>query len=524
MVQAIMNNGLTYLQKKNLTIEWLVDQRQKYHLSYEQIGKVLGIAANTTWRLCCDLGIESENAPAFIYTNAQLLSSLEQGIKELGYLNFRRYDEWADINHKPRAITIQKRFLKFEHALKIIGKQAEYNYNKWSDEEIKHHLLLLNEKLGRVPTGNEITNKCPFSESLIEHRFGSISVAFKKLDIKYGKVLYCPDCDKIIKLSKYNSMERLLRCKNCNKAKRLAALELWSSLNPQKVIQKRKLYYLNNREEKSNKHKKWYKQLKIKAGIGDTKQKVSQNIIAHYISEFYPSCTVIQEETWPWLINPNTGRHLFVDIYVPELRMVVEYHGIYHYEIHPPYIKTEDELQERQKRDVIKKELCEQHNIRYIEIPCHIGISKSQVYSLLHMVYIKHNSHVEEFGVPYNRKPGDIGYDLHASHDILIAPNQHVNIGTEIFVDMPFDIYASILLRSSMAKRGLMTHQSLIDPGFRGELKLMVWNFSNQEVQIEKGERIAQILFGIKSFISLVPKLELNPSERSDTGWGSSGK
>ena len=237
----------------------------------------------------------------------------------------------------------------------------------------------------------------------------------------------------------------------------------------------------------------------------------------------YQACTVIEEKTWPWLINPNTGRHLYIDIYIPEMRLVVEYHGRHHYEVMRPFVNNEAELRSRQEKDTIKEQLCKQHGLRHVTIPYTVGISKRQIYNLLHVVYIKKNSHILEFGIPYNRKPGDIGYDLHASHDMCIMPDQHVNIGTEVYLDMPYDISASILLRSSMAQKGLMTHQSLIDSGFHGELKLMVWNFSDKPVDIQKGERIAQVLFANKTFISIVPIDNLTISERNTSGYGSTG-
>jgi dUTP pyrophosphatase len=204
------------------------------------------------------------------------------------------------------------------------------------------------------------------------------------------------------------------------------------------------------------------------------------------------------------------------------MRLAIECHGRHHCAVVPPFTDDATELRCRQERDETKRQLCARHGVRYVAIP-YDAVSRGKIYNLLHAVYIKKNSHITEFGVPYNRKAGDVGYDLHASHDMSIMPNQHVNIGTEVYLDMPYDIYASLLLRSSMAQKGLMTHQSLIDPGFRGELKLMVWNFSDKPVSIQKGERIAQVLFAHKAFVSLVPVDDLTPSERNTAGYGSTG-
>ena len=402
----------------------------------------------------------------------------------------------------------------------MVSLKSETEDKATSDDIIKHNLIMLIEEVG-YPTTKQINAKCPFTKSLLNHRFGGIEGALKHFDLQASKTIKCIDCDKEIAIHPSGHLHK--RCKRCWLAQKLTNLENWISNNPEKFQLIKKQSWWNNRELNLKKHKQWYLKLKQRLGIADTKIKISQNITAGYLKELYPTCTIIQEKTWPWLLNPKTNRHMFVDIFIPELQLVVEYHGRYHYEIVPPFTKNLEELEYRQSRDKIKKDLCNSHGLRFVAIPYTIGISKSALYNLLHIVYIKENSHIKEFGVPYNRKKGDVGYDLHASHDITITPNQHVNIGTEVYLDMPYDIYASILLRSSMAKKGLMTHQSLIDSGFRGELKLMVWNFSDKPISIEKGERVAQMLFAPKAFISIIPTIELNISDRGATGYGSTG-
>jgi len=69
-----------------------------------------------------------------------------------------------------------------------------------------------------------------------------------------------------------------------------------------------------------------------------------------------------------WLINKN-GNQMELDGYNEELRIAFEHHGEQHYTTNTYYIKTEKELQQRQRDDRIKAELCLKHNILLIEIP-----------------------------------------------------------------------------------------------------------------------------------------------------------
>ena len=247
-----------------------------------------------------------------------------------------------------------------------------------------------------------------------------------------------------------------------------------------------------------------------KSGLTQSK---SDNLFV-VLRQLYPACSLIGNKSWSWLANED--RHLFIDFYIPEMCLAIECEK-------KPCSETDEVLVSYERDKSLKKQLCEANGLRFVLIPDKLVLTSHSLFNLLHIVYIRQNSHIEEFGVPYNRKRGDIGYDLHASHDMEIMPNQHVNVGTEVYLDMPYDIYASILLRSSMAQKGLMTHQSLIDSGFRGELKVMVWNFSDKVVRIDKGERVAQMLFANKAFISLVPTKNLVKSERNISGFGSTG-
>lgn len=80
--------------------------------------------------------------------------------------------------------------------------------------------------------------------------------------------------------------------------------------------------------------------------------------------------------------------------------------------------------------------------------------------------------------------------------DILhLAPNEYVLIGTVETVNMPANIAARVLNKSSVFRCGASTFNALVDPGYQGKLTFGLRNISNQEFSLERGAKIAQIVF-----------------------------
>ena len=123
---------------------------------------------------------------------------------------------------------------------------------------------------------------------------------------------------------------------------------------------------------------------------------------------------------------------------------------------------------------------------------------------------------------------GDAGFDLAYNGDtaISIAPNQTMNIPTGIKVQLPFGTWAMVTGRSSAFKRGLLTPLSVIDNGYRGDLFAIVRNISDQEIEVQPNERIAQLIVMPLAPEELlwvkVPFLQ--ESARGENGFGSTGK
>lgn len=77
-----------------------------------------------------------------------------------------------------------------------------------------------------------------------------------------------------------------------------------------------------------------------------------------------------------WLINPETGRRLELDMYNERLGVAVEYNGVQHYQFTPYWHKTEDDFHSQVRRDNCKADICKQRGIKLISVPYTITSDK----------------------------------------------------------------------------------------------------------------------------------------------------
>lgn len=116
------------------------------------------------------------------------------------------------------------------------------------------------------------------------------------------------------------------------------------------------------------------------------------------------------------------------------------------------------------------------------------------------------------------------GYDLYSHESETVVPKQIKLIDTGISIKVPEGTYGRIAPRSSVSKRGILINAGVIDRDYRGPVKIMIHNLSNNDYIINKNDRIAQlILEQIKTPpVELVE--ELDNTDRGEGGFGSTGK
>jgi len=126
---------------------------------------------------------------------------------------------------------------------------------------------------------------------------------------------------------------------------------------------------------------------------------------------------------------------------------------------------------------------------------------------------------------PWKGNATDAGWDLHASETIEIPAGASVTIKTDISFEMPDDCVGLIWPRSGLAvTRGVDVFAGVVDSGYRGEVKVCLYNSGRNVVGINKGDRIAQILFHNLPLVAMEEADALSRTDRGDGGFGSSGR
>ena len=120
------------------------------------------------------------------------------------------------------------------------------------------------------------------------------------------------------------------------------------------------------------------------------------------------------------------------------------------------------------------------------------------------------------------------GMDVRAEipQAITIGPLERVIVPTGLFMEIPVGYEVQVRPRSGLAaKHGITVLNSpgTIDADYRGELKVILVNLSNEAFSIEPGERIAQIVLARHEVIEWEQTDELSESERGAGGFGSTG-
>lgn len=132
--------------------------------------------------------------------------------------------------------------------------------------------------------------------------------------------------------------------------------------------------------------------------------------------------------------------------------------------------------------------------------------------------------------VPYAKIPTkatefSAGYDIFSVENVLIPRGQQKLIKTGIAIECPPGTYARIAPRSSLAlKNGIHIGAGVVDPDYRGEIGVIMFNFGADDFEVHFGDKIAQII--LEKFMNACVEevQELSQSDRGSKGFGSSGK
>ncbi len=120
----------------------------------------------------------------------------------------------------------------------------------------------------------------------------------------------------------------------------------------------------------------------------------------------------------------------------------------------------------------------------------------------------------------------DAGMDLRALADALLEPGKPSLVRTGIAIEVPPGFEAQVRPRSGLALNHSITlpnAPATIDPGYRGEIKVILLNLGSDGYQIHRGDKIAQLVIARYERVEW-EEGELNSTQRGAGGFGSSGR
>jgi dUTP pyrophosphatase len=130
---------------------------------------------------------------------------------------------------------------------------------------------------------------------------------------------------------------------------------------------------------------------------------------------------------------------------------------------------------------------------------------------------------------PARSRPGDAGFDLRAVEPFALAPGARATVGTGVALAIPPGVAGLVVPRSGLASRhgiSVVNGPGLIDPNYRGEVRVVLVNLGEEPFAGEAGDRIAQLLLVpyLAPDVVAVEALPPSPDDRGELGFGSSGR
>jgi dUTP diphosphatase len=119
---------------------------------------------------------------------------------------------------------------------------------------------------------------------------------------------------------------------------------------------------------------------------------------------------------------------------------------------------------------------------------------------------------------------GDLAADLFAVAGVTLDAGVTMPVATGVAMEFPSSHGALVEDRSGLAVRGVTTLAGVIDPGYRGEIKVVMTNLSSAAVEIKAGDRIAQLRIVRRIEAAFDEVSELVEASRGAKGFGSTGR
>jgi len=131
--------------------------------------------------------------------------------------------------------------------------------------------------------------------------------------------------------------------------------------------------------------------------------------------------------------------------------------------------------------------------------------------------------------MPSRAHEDDAAFDLHADQSLVLEPGRRATVGTGVALALPPGSAGLVLPRSGLAARhgiSVVNGPGLIDPGYRGEIKVILLNTDPEEAfEVALGDRVAQLLIiDLPAHRLVEADGELDATARGAGGFGSTGR
>ncbi len=127
---------------------------------------------------------------------------------------------------------------------------------------------------------------------------------------------------------------------------------------------------------------------------------------------------------------------------------------------------------------------------------------------------------------PAHSAQEEAGLDLFAAEETVLRPGEWAAVRTGLVLQIPPGYEGQVRPRSGLAlKHGvtLLNSPGTVDPGYRGEVRVVMINHGKQDFQVRVGDRIAQLVIGLYAAVQWKWEPALNASARGTGGFGSTG-
>ena len=145
--------------------------------------------------------------------------------------------------------------------------------------------------------------------------------------------------------------------------------------------------------------------------------------------------------------------------------------------------------------------------------------------NLAYMPVLKFEKTHPDAKLPTKNHESDTGYDVYCVEDKVVPARGSVVVAVGLkFADIPEGYWIKVESRSGLGfKHGITAHPGIIDNGYRGDAGIKLYNLTDTDYAVKKGDRIAQFVV----YMNIGMQIEegnVQETSRSDKGFGSSGK